>query len=99
MKILLIDPPFKRLTGLVNNYFPIGPGYLAAVARNMGHEVSIYEVDAAKKPTSLDFAGDAQYSSFRNKGDGIGKMLSSRLDSIKKALKKGGGGINGNFKI
>ena len=58
MKILLIDPPFKRLTGLVNNYFPIGLGYLAAVARKMGHEVSIYEVDAVRKPTSLDFAGE-----------------------------------------
>jgi len=58
MRILLIDPPFKRLTGLVNNYFPIGLGYLAAVARNKGHEVSIYEVDAARKPTSLDFAGE-----------------------------------------
>ena len=58
MRILLIDPPFKRLTGLVNNYFPIGLGYLAAVAEQMGHEVSIYEVDAARKPTSLDFVGE-----------------------------------------
>jgi len=50
MKILLIDPPFKCLTGLVNNYFPIVVGYLAAVARNIGDEVSIYEVDSARKP-------------------------------------------------
>ncbi|MBT9164997.1 MAG: 2-hydroxyethylphosphonate methyltransferase [candidate division WS2 bacterium] len=58
MKILLIDPPFKRLTGLVNNYFPLGLSYLAAVAENMGHVVAIYEVDAAKKPTSLNFVGE-----------------------------------------
>jgi len=34
MRILLIDPPFKRLAGLVNNYFPIGLGYPAAVQSN-----------------------------------------------------------------
>jgi radical SAM superfamily enzyme YgiQ (UPF0313 family) len=55
MKILLIDPPFKRFTGLINNYYPIGLAYLAAVLRQNGYEVHIYEVDAAEKPTDLDF--------------------------------------------
>jgi anaerobic magnesium-protoporphyrin IX monomethyl ester cyclase len=55
MNILLIDPPFKRFTGLINNYYPIGLTYLAAVLRQNGYEVSIYEVDAADKPTDLDF--------------------------------------------
>lgn len=60
MRILLIDPPFKRFTGLVNNYYPIGLAYIAAVAKTMGHEVKIYETDTAKKPTSLDFVGEYQ---------------------------------------
>ena len=55
MKILLIDPPFKRFTGLINNYYPIGLSYIAAVLRRNGYEVNIYEVDAAEKPTDLDF--------------------------------------------
>jgi radical SAM superfamily enzyme YgiQ (UPF0313 family) len=65
MKILLIDPPFKRFTGLVNNYYPIGLGYIASVTKEIGHTVKIYEADAAKRPTSLDFVGEYQrYDSY-----------------------------------
>jgi hypothetical protein len=53
MKILLIDPPFKRLTGLVNNYFPIGPGYLAAVARNMWPFSGYNEIQKPKRKNVL----------------------------------------------
>ena len=55
MRILLIDPPFKRFTGFVNFYFPIGLTYLAAVLREAGYETVIFDVDAIQKGTSLDF--------------------------------------------
>lgn len=58
MKVLLIDPPFKRFTGFVNFYFPIGLAYLAAVLRNDGYEVSIFDVDAVQKGTGLDFSDE-----------------------------------------
>ena len=58
MKILLIDPPFKRFTGLASFYFPIGLAYLAAQIRNAGYEASIYDVDAVKKQNSLDFSNE-----------------------------------------
>ena len=58
MRILLIDPPFKRFTGIVNFYFPIGLAYLAAVLKNAGYEVSIFDVDAIQKGTGLDFSDE-----------------------------------------
>ena len=54
----MISPPFKRFTGLVSNYYPIGLGYLAAIVKQDGHQVKIYEADAAVKPTSLDFTDE-----------------------------------------
>lgn len=58
MKILLIDPPFKRFTGFVNFYYPIGLGYVAAVLRNADYEVTILDVDAIKKGTDIDFSDE-----------------------------------------
>ena len=56
MKILLIDPPFKIFTGFVNFYFPIGLASLGAILRNTKHQVSIFDVDALKKGSDIDFS-------------------------------------------
>ncbi|TRZ96055.1 radical SAM protein [bacterium] len=55
MRILLIDPPYKRFTGFVNFYYPIGLAYLGAVLRHAGHEVSIFDADAIQKGSDIDF--------------------------------------------
>lgn len=56
MKILLINPPFNRLKGIREFYFPIGLGYLAAVLSKEGHEVRIYNMDApTKEENTLKF--------------------------------------------
>jgi len=58
VKVLLIDPPFKKFTGFVSFYYPIGLAYLAAVLRNESHEVSVFEVDAIRKSSDLDFSDE-----------------------------------------
>jgi tRNA A37 methylthiotransferase MiaB len=58
LRILLIDPPFKRFTGFVSYYFPIGLAYLATVTRNAGHDVAIFDVDAVEKGTDIDFSDE-----------------------------------------
>jgi radical SAM superfamily enzyme YgiQ (UPF0313 family) len=58
MKILLIDPPFKRFTGFVNFYFPLGLAYLAAALEDTNHCVSILDVDAMQKGADLDFSDE-----------------------------------------
>lgn len=74
MKILLIDPPFKRFTGFVNYYFPIGLTYLAAVLRNANYEVTIFDVDGMQKGTDIDFSEEYKRlelyrEGLNNKGD------------------------------
>ena len=45
MKILLINPPFSRLKGFKDIYFPIGLGYLAAILKENGFTVKIYNAE------------------------------------------------------
>lgn len=54
MRILFIDPPFKRFTGLTNPYYPVGLAYLSAVCRNNGYNAVVYEVDAVEKGKTID---------------------------------------------
>jgi len=57
MKILLIDPPFYRFIKYFNRFFPLGLAYLAAVMRELGHEVSIYDADAnVERAEEMDFS-------------------------------------------
>lgn len=62
MKIIFIDPPFKRFTGLVNPYYPIGLTYLSAICKKNGHDAVVYEVDAVekRKTMDMDFAHEHQ---------------------------------------
>jgi len=62
MKIIFIDPPFKRFTGLNNPYYPIGLTYLSAVCKENGWDSFVYEVDAAEKrdTTDMDFSHEHQ---------------------------------------
>lgn len=56
MRILLIDPPFYRFIGYYNRYFPLGLAYLAAVLRNEGHDVLLYDADCNVNPSKMNFA-------------------------------------------
>jgi anaerobic magnesium-protoporphyrin IX monomethyl ester cyclase len=57
MKILLVDPPFYRFIKYYNRYFPLGLAYLAAVLRDSGHQVLIYDGDAkVEKAKEMDFS-------------------------------------------
>ncbi|MHC4677088.1 MAG: B12-binding domain-containing radical SAM protein [Planctomycetota bacterium] len=57
MRILLIDPPFYRFIKYYNRFFPLGLAYLAAVLRENGHQVLIYDADANKeKAEEMDFS-------------------------------------------
>lgn len=54
MKVLFIDPPFKRFTRLNNPYFPLGLTYLSAVCNKSGYKSSVYEVDSVEKSKTID---------------------------------------------
>jgi len=49
VKVLLILPPFNRLYGIGNGYFPIGLGSIAAYLNQNGFDVKIYNAEMSKK--------------------------------------------------
>lgn len=48
MKILLVNPPFNRLKGIKDIYFPLGLGYLAGSLEKEGFDVSIYNAEVGE---------------------------------------------------
>ena len=58
MRVLLIDPPFRRFTGFANMYFPLGLGYLANVLREDGFDVKILDVDVIQRTKDLDLTDE-----------------------------------------
>ncbi|MEN6338366.1 MAG: radical SAM protein [Phycisphaerales bacterium] len=55
MKVLLVDPPFYRLIGFYNRYFPLGLVTVGTALRNAGHEVVVYDADYNESPHAMDY--------------------------------------------
>ena len=55
MKVLLIDPPFYRLIGFYNRYFPLGLVTVGTVLRDAGHDVVVYDADINENPRAMDY--------------------------------------------
>ena len=61
MKVLLIDPPFYRLIGFYNRYFPLGLVNIGTALARAGHEVRIYDADSNENPSAMDYTRLGQY--------------------------------------
>lgn len=71
MKVLLIDPPFYRLIGFYNRYFPLGLVTVGTVLRDAGHQVRVYDADCNENPRAMDYRRLPEHypqylASFRN---------------------------------
>jgi anaerobic magnesium-protoporphyrin IX monomethyl ester cyclase len=53
VRVLLIDPPFYRLIGLYNRYFPLGLVSVGTALREAGHEVTVCDADYNENPSVL----------------------------------------------
>ena len=62
MRILLINPPYFRFMKIRNFYFPLGLGYLAAVAQGAGHDVKIYDMEKDEKETAFKKTVQIQFT-------------------------------------
>lgn len=56
MRVLLISPPFYRIIGFYNRYFPFGITLLASLLKQHGHTALVYDADVTENPTSIDYA-------------------------------------------
>jgi radical SAM superfamily enzyme YgiQ (UPF0313 family) len=61
VKILLVDPPFYRLIGFYNRYFPLGLLSVGTYLRDRGHEVVVYDADYNEKPHAMDYTRLPEY--------------------------------------
>ncbi|MFH1379290.1 MAG: radical SAM protein [bacterium] len=55
MRILLISPPFYRLMGFYNRYFPFGITLLGTILRDKGYNVKVYDSDISNDPLYIDY--------------------------------------------
>jgi anaerobic magnesium-protoporphyrin IX monomethyl ester cyclase len=55
VKVLLIDPPFYRLIGFYNRYFPLSLVNVGTVLQKAGHEVVVYDADTNENPCAMDY--------------------------------------------
>lgn len=61
MKTLLIDPPFYRIFGFYNRYFPLGLVTVGTALKQMGYDVAVYDADCNDKVDSMDYTRLAEY--------------------------------------
>lgn len=54
MKILLVNPPMERLTGVASWFFPLGLAYLASVLQRDEHEVHVYVADSFGRSSRIE---------------------------------------------
>jgi anaerobic magnesium-protoporphyrin IX monomethyl ester cyclase len=61
MKVLLVYPPFYRLMGFYNRYFPLALVSVGTALRDAGHEVVVYDADYNQRPSVMDYTRLPEY--------------------------------------
>ncbi|MFA5090830.1 MAG: radical SAM protein [Candidatus Omnitrophota bacterium] len=91
MRILLISPPFYRLMGFYNRYFPFGAAIIGTVMQGAGHKVRVYDSDFTQNPRYLDYSRlpdkyPVYLSSFRDRDNLIWKEMREVISSFRPEL-------------
>ena len=60
MRVLFIDPPFQRFMSFYRYYYPLGLASMAAVLREQGHEVLVYDGDHSESADTLSWSAVAE---------------------------------------
>ncbi len=60
-RVLLIDPPFYRILGFYNRYFPVSVTQIATTLQRYGHDAVVYDADCNKAPQYMDYASLPQH--------------------------------------
>ena len=63
VRVLLVDPPFYRLIGFYNRYFPLGLVSVGTALAQAGHEVAVYDADCNDAPSVMDYKRLPEYYS------------------------------------
>jgi len=85
MKVLLVTPPFYRILGIYNRYFPLGITQLGTVLKDKGYKVAVYDADFYSDPDTIDYSRisdrfPAYLKSFKQKN----QIWNEVIENIKK---------------
>ena len=91
VRVLLIDPPFYRLIGFYNRYFPLGLVSIGTVLRNVGHEVAVYDADYNEDPQAMDYGRLPDYyptylASFRDSDHSVWREVRRTVEAFRPDL-------------
>lgn len=91
MRVLLIDPPFYRIFGFYNRYYPLGLVSLGTVLRDAGHEVLIYDADFNEHPSAMDYTQLPRHyrtylDSFTDRSHSIWLEIRTQIEQFKPDL-------------
>lgn len=87
MKIMLIDPPFYRIFGFYNRYFPTGLVAIGTFLSHAGCDVIIYDADCNDDPKYMDYSLLPQFyqqylDSFKDQSHSVWKEVKETIASI-----------------
>ncbi|PKL49869.1 MAG: hypothetical protein CVV39_02270 [Planctomycetes bacterium HGW-Planctomycetes-1] len=87
MKILLIDPPFYRILGFYNRYFPLGIVTIGTFLKEAGCEVVLYDTDYNENPKYMDYSLLPQFypaylSSFKDENHPVWKEIAETITRL-----------------
>ncbi len=54
MRVMLVQPAYMRLAGFLNNFYPLGLGYLASCLLSSGHDVRVCNLELSSLPFPLE---------------------------------------------
>lgn len=86
-KILLIVPPFYRIIGFYNRYFPVGIATIGTFLKNAGQDVVVYDADCNYDPQYMDYSLLPQFyqgylDSFKNERHPIWREVKDTIASV-----------------
>ena len=86
-RILLIDPPFYRILGFYNRYFPVGIATIGTFLKNAGQDVVVYDADCNYDPQHMDYSLLPQFypeylTSFHNQSHPVWVEVKDTIASV-----------------
>lgn len=87
MKILLVDPPFYRIIGFYNRYFPVGITTIGTFLGRANYDVVVYDADCNYDPQYMDYSLLPQFyqgylDSFKNERHPIWREVKDTIASV-----------------
>ncbi len=87
LRILLINPPYRRFLNLSNNTFPLTFGNMATMTSQAGHAVAIYDADFDKTLLGNSYTYREMFTRQHLIGEGLNDVIHPVWQEIDRAIR------------